>query len=121
LIYHIAPKTVIKGILSTGFYKPKGFIKEGFIHCSTKEQVIPVANRFYSDQNNLILIEIEDKKLAANVVYENLEGGSELFPHIYTQIPLSAIAGIAALNKDKKGYSFPQSWSLIDNNLNMVK
>jgi len=114
MIYHIGAKDIIKGIFSTGFYKPGGLINEGFVHCSTKEQVITVANRFYSDQNDLILLEIDDVKLKPNVVYENLEGGSELFPHVYGPIPIRAITSVAMLPKEMNGFSFPQDWSSIE-------
>ena len=113
MIYHIAGKDNSKQITSTGYYKPEGLLNEGFVHCSTKEQVINVANRFYFDQDDLILLEIEDGKLEAKVVYENLEGGSELFPHVYGPIPIRAITSVAMLSKEMNGFSFPQDWSSI--------
>ena len=63
MIYHIASKNVIKEIVKSGFYSPEGYKSEGFIHCSTKNQVIPVANRFYASTKDLILLEIDDAQL----------------------------------------------------------
>jgi len=114
MIYHIAGKEILKGIISTGIYSPKGLKNEGFIHCSTKEQVVKVANRFYAIQKDLILLEIEENNLQSNIVYENLEGGRELFPHIYGPIPLDAINGMAVLMQGENGYSFPLKWHSID-------
>ena len=110
MIYHIAGKEIFKGIIATGFYSPDGLKNEGFIHCSTKEQVLKVANRFYASQKELILLEIEEDKLKSNIVYENFEGGMELFPHIYGPIPHDAINGIAIFTQEENGYSCPQKW-----------
>jgi len=76
-----------------GKYEADTLASEGFIHCSTSGQVIPVANRFYRGRQGLILLAIEPARLGAEVRYENLEGGSDLFPHVYGPIERSAVIG----------------------------
>jgi Uncharacterized protein conserved in bacteria len=49
-----------------------------------------VANKFYCGQPGLIILEIDAEPLGKSVVFENLEGGSELFPHIYAPLPTEA-------------------------------
>lgn len=117
MIYHIAAKETIKRIISTGIYSPEGYIKEGFIHCSTEEQVVMVANRFYSFQNDLILLKIDDDKLKARVIFENLEGGTELFPHVYGPIHSDAIVSFALFPYEENGFSYPLNWATFDNTL----
>ena len=72
-------------------YQPKGFATEGFIHCSYRQQVVATANRIFKGQRDLVLLEIERSRLTCKVIDENLEGGSELFPHIYGPLPLNAV------------------------------
>ena len=66
-------------------YTPEDFTKEGFVHCSTAEQLPGTLRRFYRGRTDLVLLTLDVS--ATEVVYENLEGGQMLFPHIYN--PLS--------------------------------
>jgi uncharacterized protein (DUF952 family) len=68
--------------------------QEGFIHCSYHEQVEGVANRFYCDLDELILLRIDPGLLDVPVVEEPpAEGIEELFPHVYGAIQISAVVG----------------------------
>jgi glutathione S-transferase len=63
----------------------------GYIHCSYRHQVEAVANRFYGDLPELTLLRIDPEQLNVPIADENLEGGTELFPHVYGPIPLYAV------------------------------
>lgn len=91
LLYHIAESDAWQQAQQRGEYLPAGFSAEGFIHCSFREQIIPVANRFYRGRAGLVLLEIDPSLLKAEVRLENLEGGAELFPHIYGALSLEAV------------------------------
>ena len=65
---------------------------EGFIHCSYPNQVEGVANRFYADIAELVLLHLEPELLDAEVRLEPaVEGGTEEFPHVYGPIPTAAV------------------------------
>src|SRR6478735_3896349 len=65
---------------------------QGFIHCSTAEQVERIANAVYADFDGwLVVLEIQTDRLPVEVRHENLDGGSEPFPHIYGALPVSAV------------------------------
>jgi uncharacterized protein (DUF952 family) len=121
MIYHITRMGYYQSIQSTGSYLPETFNQDGYIHCSIKDQVIRVANSFFPNQKDLLLLEIDDSKLHEKIVYENLDGGVELFPHIYGNIPLTAISQLAALDFQELGYVFPRKWFTNDEFVNMVK
>jgi len=40
------------------------------------------------------VFEIDPARLPCRVVEENLEGGEEIFPHIYGRLPMSAVVRI---------------------------
>jgi len=80
------------------------FPVEGFIHCSTREQVIQVANVRFLGQSGLVLLCIDSEKVAAEIVYENLEGGPQLFPHIYGELNANAVVRTAEFEPDAAGY-----------------
>ncbi len=108
-IYHITEEITWKSALLEGVYVPTAFISDGFIHCSTKKQVIKVANTFYKDANDLVLLKIDPEEIDAPLVYENLEGKSELFPHLYGKLPLRAVIQVLPLARNRKGvFAFPE-------------
>lgn len=91
LILHIADSTDWEASILQGFYQGPTLASEGFVHCSTAEQVVPVANRLFRGRQDLVLLVIDPRRLSAEVRPENLEGGSELYPHIYGPIELDAV------------------------------
>jgi uncharacterized protein (DUF952 family) len=103
-IFHITTKEEWDNSQVSGVYKPINYALDGFIHCSFGEQVMHVADRFYADATNLILLRIESALVGSKVVEENLEGGTEMFPHIYGPLPIEAVNGYAPLTKDSSGH-----------------
>ncbi len=90
-IYHITSAGEARKAQKAGDYVPAAFDREGFIHCSYAHQVIAVANRIFRGRTDLVLLEIDPAALDCTVVDENLEGGSELFPHIYGRLKMAAV------------------------------
>ncbi len=89
-IYHITKRAAWKQAQQSGFYQGDTLASEGFIHCSTAEQVAQTANRFYHGQRGLLLLKIEPTKVAAEIKYEAAANG-ELFPHIYGPLNVEAV------------------------------
>jgi uncharacterized protein (DUF952 family) len=97
VIFHITSETELGEARRSGAYTPKAFAADGFIHCSHSWQVAAVANRLFRGRAGLVLLEIDPARLTCRVVEENLEGGSERFPHIYGALPFEAIAAVHQL------------------------
>ena len=112
IIYHITQAATWQKALANNVYLPEEFDKDGFIHCSKKEQVVDVGNRYYTGQTELLILSINMDKLPSKLVFENLMGGDELFPHIYSPLPLSAVefVGVFESNTDGK-FDFPKEWN----------
>lgn len=110
MIYHIAKLKEFELSKGQGIYFPAQFLQDGFIHCSTKNQVVAVANYWFLNSTDLVLLEIDEHLLKAEVNYENLEGGQDLFPHVYGEIPLSVISRYSYFVPNLSGYSFPTDW-----------
>lgn len=47
---------------------------------------------------DLVLLEIDPARVAAELRWENLEDGSELFPHLYGPLPVDAVISAQALS-----------------------
>lgn len=94
LFYHIASRAEAESALRRGEYIPADFEKDGFIHCSYSQQIPLVANFRFRGCSGLVLLKIDRSRLTCRVIDENLEGGAELFPHIYGPLPREAIVDV---------------------------
>jgi uncharacterized protein (DUF952 family) len=103
MIFHIAAQADVERAQRTREYMPEGFARDGFIHCSYAEQVIQVANRLFAGRQDLVLLEIDPQKLSCSVVDENLEGGLELYPHVYGHLPMAAVLAVHPFPCDERG------------------
>lgn len=72
-------------------YRAPSLETEGFIHCSTARQVSDVARRHFRDDNDLVLLTIDPAVVESEIVYEDLYGLGEEYPHVYGPLPMAAI------------------------------
>ena len=108
IIYHIARKTSVQDLSDGEEYTGDTLKTEGFIHCSTAAQVMVVANQRFKGQSGLVLLCIEMDLVNPEIRFENLEGGNNLFPHIYGPLNREAIRKIVELTPGKDGdFTFP--------------
>ena len=111
MIFHITSRTAWDEAQKRGEYRAESLKTEGFIHCSTLAQVLPVANNFYKGQSGLILLEIEPTLLASTLKWEPPSGGTpppgvpvgDQFPHVYGPINLDAVVRIVELTSKPDG------------------
>jgi uncharacterized protein (DUF952 family) len=96
MIYHIATAGDWNLHLTNSTYEPQALSAEGFIHCSTKEQVPGVLKRYYAGHKDLILLHIDETKLTAVLKFEKATQG-ELFPHVFGPINKDAIITVENL------------------------
>jgi uncharacterized protein (DUF952 family) len=95
LLYHIA--TAAEWSLGDDTYAPQSFEVDGFIHCSTGDQLLGVANARFRGRTDLVLLHIDADFVRDSVRYENLEGGAELYPHLYRRLERAHVTEAAPL------------------------
>jgi uncharacterized protein (DUF952 family) len=91
MIYHIATQADLDKSQTDGFYQTLSLQTEGFIHCSTAQQVQATGKRYFAGRQDVFLLHIDESKLQATLKYE-LATNNELFPHIYGVIGADAIS-----------------------------
>ena len=64
-------------------------IEDGFIHFSGEDQVKGTLEKYYSKQENLVLLEVETLKLD-HLIWEQASDGN-MFPHLYSSFDLSNV------------------------------
>ena len=94
LIYHIAAASDWVRAMDAGEYttSTKGvtLAQQGFVHAGTAEQVAPVA-AFYVDEPDLVLLVINEDKVAPEIRYDHVPGQERPYPHIYGPLNVDAV------------------------------
>lgn len=91
MIYHVTKRSDWDKATVKGYYEAASLHTEGFIHNSTKNQVAGVLDRYYRNEKDLILLHIDETRLASPLKYELAVSVNEMFPHIYGTINLDAV------------------------------
>ncbi len=110
VLYHLVEKDQWEESRDADFYAPPSLESDGFIHCSSADQVIPAANRFYAGSTSLLLLVIDMEEVPSEIAFEDLRGGGTKFPHIYGKVPLTAVEAVIPLKpaEDGRFASLPQ-------------
>lgn len=88
---HIVRRAEWETAVTTGQYTADSLKTEGFIHCSTVEQVLLPANALFQGQTDLLLLCIDPTMLTAPLVYEDCYETGMRFPHIYGPLNVTAV------------------------------
>lgn len=93
-ILHFCPGDTWSAAQAAGEYRGDTLDTEGFIHCSTADQVHVPANAIARGRTDLVLLEIDPTQLAVPVRWEGADPTSMRFPHVYGPIPVSAVVAV---------------------------
>ena len=112
MILHITTRSAWEEAQTHGEYSAPSLSVEGFIHCSTLSQILPVAENFYKGQKELVVLVIDPTQLASALHWEapterilpppGVPVG-EKFPHVYGPINLNAVVKVADLEENESG------------------
>jgi uncharacterized protein (DUF952 family) len=115
IILHIVPRHAWEQAERAGIYRGDTLAAEGFIHFSTAEQVIGVANARFKGHTGLLLALVDTDRLEAELKYEPpYEGGQqiesdELFPHLYGALNLDAVIRVVEFEPQADGtFTLPE-------------
>ncbi|MBJ7600877.1 MAG: DUF952 domain-containing protein [Candidatus Nephthysia bennettiae] len=106
-IYHLTTPGEWAAATAEGAYRfstrDRTLEEVGFVHCGHREQVLEVAERLYADSAELVLLVIDPGRLGSRVREENLEGGTELYPHVYGPLDLAAVTEAIPIRRESSG------------------
>lgn len=101
-IYHIINSEEWVQISKMNYYAPPSLASEGFIHFSYKDQLPDVIQRFYQQEDDLVVIKVDINKLESELKIEKVLNDG-YFPHLYGQLNLNAVVEITNVIKDNQG------------------
>jgi uncharacterized protein (DUF952 family) len=107
LILHATSRAAWIEAAAAGAFTAPSLELEGFIHCSTPEQLERVAVAF-PRLDDLVLLCVDETRLTADVRYEGSRDDGPQFPHVYGPIDLDAIVDVIDFPRDAAGrYALP--------------
>ena len=105
IIYKICDAAIWDTAETKGAFAGAGIdLEDGFIHFSTASQVAETARRHFRNRPGLVLVAVETEAL--DIVWEPSRGG-ELFPHLYSDLPIASAISVVALVCDEDGVPTP--------------
>jgi len=96
MLLHITTPAAWADAQERGDYRDPSLDAEGFIHCSTPEQVLIPANERFAGRDDLCLLVIDAEALTERLVYEDCYESGHEFPHVYGPINLDAVTTTVA-------------------------
>lgn len=119
IICHIIPHGVWERVQTQSHYEGDTLRSEGFIHFSTPDQVVRVADARFQGHTGLLLLLVDTDRLTEELrfepPYENMPGvatqttDGELFPHLYGPLNLDAVIRAVPFEPNADGFfSLPE-------------
>jgi uncharacterized protein (DUF952 family) len=110
LVYKICPRVLWRQAEAEGrFTGAPVDHADGFIHFSTAAQAVETAARHFAGVTDLLLVAVDGEALGDALRFEPSRGG-DLFPHLYGDLPLSAVRRVDDLPLGPDGmHVFPAS------------
>lgn len=100
--YKILTKDQYDQLKTDGVFKGAPVdLADGYIHMSTREQAAETAAKHFGGQDNLVMLMIDLAPFGEAIKWEESRGGA-LFPHLYGDLPLSAVVGKVVLRLDEQ-------------------
>ena len=82
-------------------------VNDGFIHLSAADQVVETVKKHFAGQTDLVLLKVDTNQLGDTLRWEKSRDDM-LFPHVYGDIPLSAVVEDVPLPLGEDGqHHFP--------------
>ena len=107
-IYHICKREEWQAAEASGAYGGSSQDRaDGFLHFSAAEQIVESAAKHRAGQDGLMLLTVDADALGEALKWEESRGGA-LFPHLYGDLPATAVARIDDLTLGPDGkHIFP--------------
>jgi len=114
MILHICSRDEWAKAHEAGVYAADTLASQGFIHCSTEEQVHLPATALFRGRCDMLLLEIDEARLPVPITWEqgdppHPEG--KPFPHLYGTLPVDAVVAIRDYQPDDDGTFSPDSFA----------
>jgi len=77
-------------------------LTDGYIHFSSPEQVQETADKYFTNQTDLLLVAVDADSLGDALRWEASRSGA-MFPHLYGNLALDHVVSATPVRQDKNG------------------
>lgn len=77
-------------------------LADGYIHLSTAAQLTETVDKHFAGQTDLHIAAVDLEAMGEAVKWEESRGG-QLFPHLYADLPLTAVIAYGPMKRDEDG------------------
>ncbi len=77
-------------------------LADGYIHLSTAAQLTETVDKHFAGQSELHIAAVDLEAMGQAVKWEESRGG-QLFPHLYADLPLTAVIAYGPMKRDEDG------------------
>jgi len=107
-IFHMCRKEEWEAAQASGSYPGSSQDQaDGFIHFSTRDQIVESAAKHRAGQDGLLLLTVDPDVLGEALKWEESRAGA-LFPHLYGDLPVAAVIAADPLPLSSNGkHVFP--------------
>ena len=96
MIVHVCSPDAWSAARTTGTYRAESLDSEGFIHFSRWSQLAGTVSRYYAGVSELVVL-IVDETALDDLRIELSPSTGETFPHLYGELPVSAVREVLPL------------------------
>ncbi|MBA6265066.1 DUF952 domain-containing protein [Colwellia sp. Bg11-12] len=100
-IYLLSSQAEYQQALTEGKLIRDSLVSEGFIHATPKSQLNRLANKYYKDKVQPLILIVDKKLIVPEVKWESATGG--LYPHIYGPLNMNAVTAIEEISLNEEG------------------
>lgn len=90
-VFHIISESDWAAAQESGFVQPASLDVEGFIHCSTREQVSGTLRRHFESVDDLLVLDVAVADVERDLRWE---GDPQRFPHLYGPLDVTLVRAV---------------------------
>ena len=100
-IYLLSSQAEYQKSLNVGTLTRDSLSDEGFIHATPRNQLTRLANKYYKDKVQPLILVVDKTLILPEVKWEPATGG--LYPHIYGPLNMNAVTTIEEISLNEDG------------------
>ena len=100
-IYLLSSQAEYQQSLNQGSLTRDSLSDEGFIHATPRSQLTRLANKYYKDKVQPLILVVDKTLILPEVKWEPATGG--LYPHIYGPLNMNAVTAIEEISLNEDG------------------
>lgn len=106
-VYRLASATEWREAQGSGVVPKREIdLKDGYVHLSTRDQVLETARLHFAGADDLLALEIPLERIGAGVKFELAPKRGEAFPHLYRDLRREDVVAVIPVECEGETFKF---------------